>query len=203
MERGKQLPGMGNSYTQKSIGLDPGFGSSAFGVCITELRDGIVNVLHAEEYPRPDFNQMIDTTVNLLDDYGITFESQCRVFVDGANPAFIRSLKTRVDEDPDYDQFVETLKHNYGQAYELKSLMFNMFVVPVNFSTEHKKMLAHCKQLLELNGGCVAIDEQRHGKLITALKTAVEKGEGTLDKEAISHDDCLDAFRLSLIFWHQ
>jgi hypothetical protein len=30
-----------NSYTQKSVGLDPGFGSSAFGVCITELVDGI------------------------------------------------------------------------------------------------------------------------------------------------------------------
>ena len=48
-----------NSYTQKSVGLDPGFGSSSFGVCITELVDGMVNILHAEEYPRADFNQMI------------------------------------------------------------------------------------------------------------------------------------------------
>jgi hypothetical protein len=52
-----------NSYTQKSVGLDPGFGSSNFGVCITELRD--VHILHAEEYPRPDFNEMIKTTVSL------------------------------------------------------------------------------------------------------------------------------------------
>ena len=37
-------------YTQKSVGLDHGIGSSKFGVCITELEDGIVNVLHAEEY---------------------------------------------------------------------------------------------------------------------------------------------------------
>jgi hypothetical protein len=50
--------------------------------------------------------------------------------------------------------------------------------VLVNFSTEHKKMLAHCKQLLELNGGCVAIDEHKHSKLITALRTAVENGQG-------------------------
>jgi hypothetical protein len=34
----------------------------------------------------------------------------------------------------------------------------------------------------------------RRVKLITALRTAVEKGEGTLDKEAASHDDLLDAF---------
>ena len=27
------------------LGLDPGFGSSNFGVCITELIDGMVNVL--------------------------------------------------------------------------------------------------------------------------------------------------------------
>jgi hypothetical protein len=163
-----------NTYTQKSVGLDPGFGSSAFGVCITELVDGLVHVLHAEEYLRPDFNQMIDTTVELLEEHGITFESQCRIFVDGANPEFIRSLKQRVEEDPDYDRFIKTLKHNYGPSYDLKSLMYNMLVVPVNFSTEHKKMLAHCKQILELNGGCVAIDENKHSKLITALRTAVE-----------------------------
>lgn len=41
-----------------------------------------------------------------------------------------------------------------------------------------------------------------HTKLITALRTAVEKGEGTLDKEATSHDDLFDSFRLSLMFWH-
>jgi hypothetical protein len=85
---------------------------------------------------------------------------------------------------------------------EFKSLMYNLLVVPVNFSTEHKMMLAHCKQILELNGGCVAIDENKHSKLITALRTAVEKGDGTLDKEATSHDDCPDGFRLSLQFWH-
>jgi hypothetical protein len=38
------LDELGN--TQKSVGLDPGFGSSAFGVCITELVDGVINVLH-------------------------------------------------------------------------------------------------------------------------------------------------------------
>ena len=44
------------------MSLDPGFGSSTFGVCITDLVDGAINVLHAEEYPKPDFNQMIQTT---------------------------------------------------------------------------------------------------------------------------------------------
>jgi len=38
----------------------PRLGSSNFGVCITELVDGLVHVLHAEEYQRPDFNQMTE-----------------------------------------------------------------------------------------------------------------------------------------------
>ncbi|MFZ0554677.1 MAG: hypothetical protein WAM26_05240 [Nitrososphaeraceae archaeon] len=69
-----------------------------------------------------------------------------------------------------------------------------------NFRQEHRNMLAHCKSLLELNGGCVALDAERHNKLVVALRTAIEKGDGSLDKDASSHDDCLDAFRVSLQF---
>jgi hypothetical protein len=54
---------------------------------------------------------------------------------------------------------------------------------------------------LEYRNGYVVINP-RYNKLITALRTAVEKGDGTLDKEATSHDDLMDAFRLSLCFWH-
>ena len=71
-----------------------------------------------------------------------------------------------------------------------------MFVIPVPFSKEHKAMLTHCKELLEYQNGMVAI-HPRFNKLVTSLRTAVENGEGMLDKEATSHD----AFRLSLIFW--
>ena len=64
-----------------------------------------------------------------------------------------------------------------------------MFVIPVPFSKEHKGMLAHCKELLDYQNGMVAI-HPRHNKLITALRTAVENGEGYLDKEITSFDDC-------------
>jgi hypothetical protein len=75
-----------------------------------------------------------------------------------------------------------------------------MFVVPVSFNKEHRNMLAYAKKLMEYGDGVVAINPN-HTKLITALRTAVEKGEGTLDKEATSHDDLMDAFRLSLQPW--
>ena len=69
-------------------------------------------------------------------------------------------------------------------------------------SKEHKAMLAHCKEVLEDQGGMVAI-HPRFTKLVTALRTAVENGEGSLDKEATSHDDLFDSFRLSLMHWRR
>ncbi|MGB7664599.1 MAG: hypothetical protein WBL67_17855, partial [Nitrososphaeraceae archaeon] len=61
--------------------------------------------------------------------------------------------------------------------------------------------LAHAKELLEYNKVQVAIHPQ-FNKLITALRTTVENGEGSLDKEMTSYDDCFDAFKLSMMFWH-
>jgi hypothetical protein len=200
IDRGKDLQ-PANLYSQKSVGLDPGFGSSNFGVCITELVDGTINVIHAEEYQRPGFDAMIDTTVRLLDEYNITFESRSRILVDGANPSFIRALKDRVDEDTEYDKQIAYYKHNYPSVYDLQFLQQNMFVIPVPFNKEHKHMLAHCKEMMEHHNGTVAINPKDQ-KLITSLRTAVENGEGMLDKDATSHDDLFDAFRLSLMFWH-
>lgn len=202
IEKGSKLSETVNSFTQKSVGLDPGFGSSNFGVCITELTDGIVNVLHAEEYPRPDFNEMIRTTFRLLDDFNIKFDNSCRIFVDAANPSFISTLKQAVNEDPAYDKVIQYYKKNYPSVYDLQFLQQNMFVIPVPFSMEDKSMLAHSKELMEYNNGMIAINP-KFNKLIVALRTAVENGKGMLDKEATSCNDCFDAFLLSLIFWYQ
>ena len=68
-----------------------------------------------------------------------------------------------------------------------------MDVVPVNFSMEHKSMLGNVKMLMERDGGYVAINPI-FDKLIISLRTAVEKGEGMLDKEATSYDDVFNAF---------
>ena len=71
---------------------------------------------------------------------------------------------------------------------------------PVPFDKEHKVMLAHCKELMEYNNGHMAIHPSK--KLISALGTAVENGGSMLDKEATSHCDLFDSFRMSLMFWH-
>ena len=84
---------------------------------------------------------------------------------------------------------------------DLSSIAYVTFVFRCPFQRNIKTMLAHCKELLEYRNGIVAI-HPRNNKFITALRTAVENGEGSLDKEVTSHDDLFDAFRLSLIFWH-
>jgi hypothetical protein len=58
-----------------------------------------------------------------------------------------------------------------------------MFVIPVSFAKYHKEMLAHCKEMLEYQKGYIAINP-KFTMLTTALRTAVEKGDGTLGKRS-------------------
>jgi hypothetical protein len=43
-----------------SIGIDPSFGSSKFGIVATRFVNERIEVIEAEEYDRPDFNDMIN-----------------------------------------------------------------------------------------------------------------------------------------------
>ena len=69
-----------------------------------------------------------------------------------------------------------------------------MIVIPVSFNVEHKEMLGYAKMILEK--GLVAMNAA-FDKLVTSLRTAVAE-ENSLDKEATSYDDMLDAYQLAL-----
>jgi hypothetical protein len=189
LERGRNYnPETLNLFSQKSMGIDPGFGSSEFGVVVTERSDGQIKILHADEYHRPDFNEMLSIVWKLLNKYGRTIN---KVYVDGANSSFIRALKIQMGEETNYEEIIKEAK-----TKKLNYLLTDMHVIPINFSTEHKMMLGNCKILMEKNGGYVSINP-KFTKLITSLRTAVEE-DGTLDKEDTSYDDVFDAFRLAL-----
>jgi len=66
-------------------------------------------------------------------------------------------------------------------------------VLPIDFATEHKQILAHLHMLL--NKGYLAIPQQ-FDKLIISLRTA-HANEYSLDKEQTSYSDSLDALRLA------
>jgi len=66
-----------------------------------------------------------------------------KIFVDGANPSVIRSLKLQINEDAEYGKCIQrykSMKVDYAQ---------NMRIVPINFAQMHKEMLSHTKMLLE------------------------------------------------------
>jgi hypothetical protein len=52
------------------MGIDPAFGSSAFGIVITQRVDNQIQIMHAEEYQRPDFNQMLSVVWDLFRRFG-------------------------------------------------------------------------------------------------------------------------------------
>jgi hypothetical protein len=116
------------SFTSRSIGIDPAYGSSAFGIVVTEWVDGIVQILHAEEYHRPDYNEMPSVVYGLMSKYHID-----KVYIDGANPSFIKSLKLQIGEDPDYDKVIARYKsEGLGDTWSQ-----NMRIIPVNFNSSY------------------------------------------------------------------
>ena len=118
-----------------------------------------------------------------------------KVYIDGSNPSFIRSLKIQIGEAADY---IEEISRYKSQGLTEEQAPRNMKIVPVSFGKEHKAMLGHCKMILEDDRGQIVI-APKFDKLITSLRTAVDN-DGTLDKESTSYNDIFDAFRLALKF---
>ena len=131
-----------NTHAKKSIGLDPSFGSSKFGIVATQLVNGKIQVIHAEEYDRPNFTDMINVIWSLKQQYGHV----SNIYVDAANPEVWQALKKEFGEpyNQQYinDQRVECRKYNFN-------LEDRMIIVPVPFSIEGGHMLQHTKWLLE------------------------------------------------------
>jgi hypothetical protein len=125
-----------HSFTSRSMGIDPAYGSSAFGIVVTQFEDGTVQIMHAEEYHRPDYNEMLSLVYGLMSKYNVD-----SVYVDGANPSFIKSLKLQIGEDADYDKVIARYRsEGLGDSWSK-----DMKIIPVNFNKEHKQCLVTVK----------------------------------------------------------
>ena len=116
--------------------------------------------------------------------------------VDAANPEIWQALKKEFDE-PYSEEYIRD-KIAYCKKYNLW-IEDQMFIVPVPFSVEGRKMLQHAKLLLEDEEGLIAIHPSFE-RLLTSLRTAVAT-EYKLDKAATSFNDTLDSFLLSMHFY--
>ena len=122
-----------NSYSRASMGIDCGFGSSAFGIVVTRLVNNKIQIVFADEFERPDYNEMLIKVWDLDKNYHVN-----NIYVDGANPEFIRSLKSKIGElfDPAYyNQYIELYRKNNSNIENC------MKVIPVHFAREHADAL--------------------------------------------------------------
>jgi hypothetical protein len=117
---------------------------------------------------------MLSAVYGLMTKYNVD-----KVYIDGANPSFIKSLKIQIGEDAEYDKVIARYRsEGLGDSWSE-----NMRIVPVNFNKEHKAMLGHCKMILENEPRKIAINPDKFDKLITSLRTAVDN-DGTLEQFA-------------------
>ena len=162
-----------------SCGIDPAFGSSAFAIVLTEYikEENKIRVLSAEQYENhPDPQAMIDRIFDIHRKYW-----NCWFFVDSSARGFITSLKIAFGENPNYEK-VDSVSPS------------NNFVLPVNFSTDNKKMISHLAALF--NDEYIGVAD-KHDKLIVALKSA-QVNEYQFLKDQSAYNDLTDAISLSL-----
>jgi hypothetical protein len=131
-----------NPNAKKSIGVDPGFGSSKFAIVITQYVDGKIQVIHAEEYDRPNFSVMVNTIWLLKQQCGYI----SNIYVDADNPEVWESLKREFEER--YDQ--QYIRDTIAECKKFNTHIENrMIVVPVPFAVEGAHMLQRAKSLME------------------------------------------------------
>jgi hypothetical protein len=109
-----------NKNAKKSIGLDPSFGSSKFGIVATQVVDGKIHVIHAEEYDRPNFVDMIDKVWKLKQQYGHV----TNIYVDAANPEIWQALKKEFNESYNEQYIKDTIAECKKYNLHVEDRMF-------------------------------------------------------------------------------
>jgi hypothetical protein len=79
------------SFTEESMGTEQAYGSSAFGIVVIQLIDKQIQIPHAEEYHRPDYDEMLSLVYGFISKYQVD-----KIYIDGINPCFIKSLNDYV-----------------------------------------------------------------------------------------------------------
>jgi hypothetical protein len=195
IELAKKMPAYDDDYAMsypKSMGVDPAFGSeSMFAICVTQLRNGIIEVIHAEEFQGMDHESMCRMIVNMMHRMNIT-----KVYVDGNMMSVVNKLK-----ELQADQLSEEDRKTHNIPFsDIRLSKYKINAIPFGGPRGYgMQMIQHCQRIF--SEGIIAIDELRFKPLIQQFKTATlvnPSGEApSLDKETYGTMDLFDAFRLS------
>ncbi|HJR84993.1 MAG TPA: hypothetical protein VJ772_06445 [Nitrososphaeraceae archaeon] len=175
-----------NDSCSVSVGIDPGFGSSKFAITVLQLEDNVLKVMYAQQFDKASYEAMITKVTQLRYKY-----KPQKVYVDKANPEFIKSLKTQFNETQNYEQIIEQAtrdKINYEHR---------MFVVPISFNEKGSELLNRFRHVV--SKGWIQINKTEHTALLTDMRQACFKDNSNLDKTRTdSTFDLLDSTRLAL-----
>jgi hypothetical protein len=172
-----------------SVGLDPAFGSSRFGVVVTRFANNRIEVLEADEYERADIQDMIDIVFQLKQKYG----NLSVISVDASMPVVWQPLKRLFNELANEKYVFDRIR--YCETHNIP-ISRTMRVIPITFSNHHAKLLQHLKMLVD--GRYLAV-HPKFIKLLTSLRTAYAT-ELKYDKSGSTsqHTDIFDALRLAV-----
>ena len=146
---------------------DPAFGSSNFGVLGGEIRDELLYITEANEFPRPSPSAMLD----VIEDMAHRYNDNCKI--DSAHPGFIRDLEERG---------IPALPINFGlQIRDHES---------ANIQSLRSKMTINASQMVK--NGKVRI-HPNHTKLFAQMRSAQFDKKGGIDKSELNAD-VLDCF---------
>lgn len=178
----------------KSIGIDEAFGKvSMFAITLSQLVDGKVQILHAEETESPDPEVISQKIVGLVQDNLFDFQAGDIIRIDASNPAFIKTLKRYFQERTDYHEHMENIERMKGNPARV------MRVLPVKFGGDvDRAMLSHARELG--NDENLQIPKQ-FNTLIASMRAAKTEDDGTLDKKENSND-IIDSLFLNLQRYH-
>jgi hypothetical protein len=116
-----------------------------------------------------------------------------KIYVDKANPEFIKSLKTQFNESQKYEDIIEQAtrdKINYEHR---------MFVCPVSFNEKGSELLNRFRHVVSKGWMRIHTD---HTALLTDMRQACFKDNGNLDKTKSDNTfDLLDSTRLALMMF--
>jgi hypothetical protein len=92
-----------NPYCIHSIGVDPGFSSSATAIVGTEFlkKESKIRIIYAEQFEKSDPQYLVNLIFNLYHKYGHLNTS---IYVDGSNRAFVNLLKEAFNESLNWEK---------------------------------------------------------------------------------------------------
>jgi hypothetical protein len=133
--------------------------------------------------------------LNLVSKLRVTYRPQ-KIYVDGSQVDFVKSLKGQFQEAQDYDRIIKQATHDKVNFWH------RMNIVPVNFNTYGPELLQRLQHFI--SRGQFALSATEHKELVLQFRMAKFQNNGNLDKDLVGGNtfDSLDAVRLAVFPFH-